>query len=467
MDRKASLPGDVVEPDSAGTGTLTVAQRQAAGKALRDATPRSSHAAWAPASDRPDPIDLLEAQAQTRISELVPIRYGRMLASPFAFLRGAAVVMARDVASAPTTGLTVQLCGDCHLANFGVYASPERMLLFDINDFDETLPGPWEWDLKRLAASFLVAARTVGLRPPESRAVVLRLVETYRTQMQTFAQQTTLDVWYARLSVEDVLRLSAPQQHKRIEAGISKAQTHHNLQELSKLTALQDGVRRIVADPPVVTPVESADLRQNLRAIVRGYRETLQNDRRHLLEAYRLVDLALKVVGVGAVGTHCYIALFTGRDDNDPLFLQLKQAEASVLEAYLPRSQYRQHGRRVVAGQRLMQASSDIFLGWTRSLTGRDYYVRQLRDMKYSVPLEKLSQPQGWLSYAQVCGWTLARAHARSGDRVKLAAYIGNSPRLDEAIANFAEAYAEQTERDYAAFQAAVKSGRIKAQTGV
>jgi uncharacterized protein (DUF2252 family) len=374
--------------------------------------------------------------------------------------------MAQDLASTPTTGITVQLCGDCHLANFGVYASPERTLLFDINDFDETPPGPWEWDLKRLATSFLVAARTFGLRPADSRAVVLRLVETYRTQMQTFAQQTNLAVWYTRLSIEDILPRLNAEQRKRVQKGISKAKRRDQLQALSKLTALSGDVRRIVPDPPVVTPVDSAVLRQNLREIVRGYRETLQNDRRHLFEEYRLVDVALKVVGVGSVGTHCYIALLVGRDDDDPLFLQLKQAEASVLEPHLPKSKYRHCGRRVVAGQRLMQASSDIFLGWTHSLTGRDYYVRQLRDWKYAVSLAAML-PAGWLSYAYICGWTLARARARSGDRVKLAVYMGNSARLDEAIADFAEAYAAQTERDHAALQAAVESGRIKAQTGV
>jgi len=467
MDRIRHLLEDEVEPGISRTGALTVAERQVAGRALRTTTPRSTHATWTPPADRPDPIEVLEAQAQTRISDLVPIRYGRMLASPFAFLRGSAAVMAHDLASTPTTGLTVQLCGDCHLANFGVYASPERTLVFDINDFDETLPGPWEWDLKRLAASFLMAGRTFGLRPADSRAVVLRLVETYRTQMYAFAQQSTLAVWYACMSEETVSPRLTSEQRKRLAEGISKAQRRDHLQALSKLTALSGGVRRIVADPPVVTAVESAVLRQNLRAIVRSYRETLQSDRRHLFAEYRLVDVALKVVGGGSVGTHCYIALFIGHDDDDPLFLQLKQAEASVLEPHLPRSKYRHQGRRVVAGQRLMQASSDIFLGWTRSLTGRDYYVRQLRDWKYAVPLEEMLVPQGWLSYAYVCGWTLARAHARSGDRVQLAAYMGPSARLDEAIADFAEAYAEQTERDYAALQAAVESGRIKAQTGV
>jgi uncharacterized protein (DUF2252 family) len=465
MGRIQQLLGDEVAPDISWVGSLTLAQRQDAGKALRTTTPRSSHAAWTPPAERPDPIDLLEAQAQTRISELVPIRYGRMLASPFAFLRGAAVVMAHDLASTPTTGLTVQLCGDCHLANFGIYASPERTLVFDINDFDETLPGPWEWDLKRLATSFLVAARSFGLRPADARAIVLRLVASYRTQMQAFAQQTTLEVWYARLSVEDIMARLNNEQRKRTQEEINKAQGRDHLQALEKLTALSGDVRQIVPDPPMIIPIESEALLQTLRTVIQGYRETLQNDRRHLFDQYRLADAALKVVGVGSVGTYCYIALFVGRED-DPLFLQLKQAEASVLEASLPRSKYHHHGRRVVAGQRLMQATSDIFLGWTQGLSGRDYYVRQLRDAKYSVALERL-RVIGWFSYAEFCGWTLARAHARSGDRVQLAAYMGGSARLDEAIADFAEAYAEQTEQDHAALVAAVESGRIKAETGV
>jgi uncharacterized protein (DUF2252 family) len=477
IDHLLEEQADSSELGSSESRALTVAQRQMAGRALRTTTPRSSHAAWAPPPDRPDPIDLLESQAQTRLSDLVPIRYGRMLASPFAFLRGSAVVMAQDLASTPTTGLTVQLCGDCHLANFGVYASPERTLVFDINDFDETLPGPWEWDLKRLAVSFLVAARTMGLRSAQCRAIVLRLVETYRTQMREFAHQSTLDVWYAHLSVEDVAAIANAERQDKLRAHviakareriIAKAQSHQHLQAFSKLTVLKDGVPRIVADPPVVTPVESADLERDVRAIVDAYRATLQNDRRHLLEAYRLVDVALKVVGIGSVGTRCYIALLIGRDDNAPLFLQVKEAQASVLEAHLPKkSTYRHHGHRVVTGQRLIQASSDIFLGWTRGLTGLDYYVRQLRDMKYSVPLDEMLVPDGWLLYAQVCGWTLARAHARTGDRITLAAYLGNSPRLDQAIAEFAEAYAEQTARDHAALLAAVAGGRIKAQTGV
>ncbi len=467
MDSMGKPLGDEVEPDSSQSRTLTVTQRWAVGRALRATTPRSSHAAWAPPPDRPDPIDLLEAQAQTRLSDLVPIRYGRMLASPFAFLRGSAAVMAHDLASTPVSGLTVQLCGDCHLSNFGAFASPERTLVFDINDFDETLPGPWEWDLKRLAASFLVAGRTCGLRPTLCREVVMRLVESYRTQMRAFAEQTTLEVWYARLRMKDVLPLGNSEQQGRIQARMAKAQNRDALQALSKLTTITDGGPQIVLDPPVVTPVESAEQRQNLGLVARSYRETLQNDRQHLFREYHLVDLALKVVGVGSVGTRCYIGLFVGRDDADPLFLQVKEAEASVLEAHLPRSRYHHHGHRVVAGQRLMQASSDIFLGWTRSVTGQDFYVRQLRDMKLSMAPEEMLVPEGWLLDAQICGWTLARAHARSGDRIQLASYVGGSARLDEAIADFAEAYADQTEQDHAVLVAAVKSGRITAQTGV
>ena len=467
MESINKLLGDEVTPNSSQSRTLTVTQRQAVGRALRATTSRSSHAAWAPPPDRPDPVDILEAQAATRLQDLVPIRYGRMLASPFAFLRGSAAVMAHDLASTPVSGLNVQVCGDCHLSNFGAFASPERTLVFDINDFDETLPGPWEWDLKRLAASFLVAGRTCGLRASLCREVVVRLVEAYRTQMRTFAQQTTLEVWYARMRIKDVLPLANLEQQGRIQARMAKAQTRDSLQALSKLTTLSEGGRRIVLDPPVVTPVESAEVRQNLGLVARSYRETLQNDRQHLFREYHLVDFALKVVGVGSVGTRCYIGLFVGRDDADPLFLQVKEAEASVLEAHLPRSKYQHHGHRVVAGQRLMQASSDIFLGWTRSVTGQDFYVRQLRDMKVSIAPEEMLVPEGWLLDAQICGWTLARAHARSGDRIQLAAYLGSKPALDEAIADFAEAYADQTERDHAALVAAVKSGRITAQTGV
>jgi uncharacterized protein (DUF2252 family) len=445
----------------------TVAERQERGRALRSTTPRTSHAAWEPAPDRPDPVDLLEAQARTRLPDLTPVRYGRMIASPFTFLRGAAAVMAKDLARTPTTGLVAQLCGDCHLANFGVYASPERTLVFDINDFDETLPGPFEWDLKRLVASFVVAMRSFGLPPADRRAAALGVVETYRTQMGVFAAQRTIEVWYAHLPVEDFPMLQSPKVQKRLQPLIARAERQDHLRAFAKLTALIDGHRRIVPDPPLVVSVDAQEVQEELHIVVGSYRASLQNDRRTLLDEYRLVDLALKVVGVGSVGTRCYIALFLGRDEDDPLLLQLKEAQASVLEAHLRKSHYANHGRRVVAGQRLMQASSDIFLGWTSTSDRRDYYGRQLRDMKGSVVLGNLSSVAEWLIYAQVCGWSLARAHARSGDRIAIAAYLGGGPRFDEALADFAEAYADQTERDHAALVAAVKSGRVAAQTGV
>jgi uncharacterized protein (DUF2252 family) len=445
----------------------TVAERQGRGRALRSTTPRTSHAAWEPAPDRPDPVDLLEAQARTRLPDLTPVRYGRMIASPFTFLRGAAAVMAQDLARTPTTGLVAQLCGDCHLANFGVYASPERTLVFDINDFDETLPGPVEWDLKRLVASFVVAMRSFGLPPADRRAAALGVVETYRTQMGVFAAQRTIEVWYAHLPVEDFPMLQSPKVQKRLQPLIARAERQDHLRAFAKLTALIDGHRLIVPDPPLVVSVDAQEAQEELHTVVGSYRASLQNDRRTLLDEYRLVDLALKVVGVGSVGTRCYIALFLGRDEDDPLLLQLKEAQASVLGAHLRKSHYANHGRRVVAGQRLMQASSDIFLGWTSTSDRRDYYGRKLRDMKGSVVLGDLSSVAEWLIYAQVCGWSLARAHARSGDRIAIAAYLGGGPRFDEALADFAEAYADQTERDHAALVAAVKSGRVAAQTGV
>jgi len=411
-------------------------------------------------------VDLLEAQASTRLRDLTPIGYGRMIASPFAFLRGAAVVMAQDLARGPTTSLYAQLCGDCHLANFGVYASPERTLVFDINDFDETLPGPFDWDLKRLVVSFVVAMRGFGLPSADTRAAALRVGETYRTQMSAFAAQRTIEVWYAHLPVENFPMLSSPKLQKRLQPLIARAERRDHLRDFAKLTALVDGHRRIIADPPLVVPVDAQNVREELHTVASGYRASLQNDRRTLIDQYHLMDLALKVVGVGSVGTRCYIALFLGRDEDDPLFLQIKEAQSSVLEAHPPKSRYTNHGRRVVTGQRLMQASSDIFLGWTSESHERDYYVRQLRDQKGSVTLGDLAAAE-WLTYAQLCAWSLARAHARSGDRIAIAAYLGGSPRFDEALADFAEAYAEQTEHDHAALVAAVQSGRVTAQSGV
>jgi len=448
---------------AAGPSEPPPSERQARGRALRAHVPRSSHAQWTPPPDRPDPISVLEAQAQSRLPDLVPIRYGRMLTSPLAFLRGAAAVMACDLASTASTDLSVQLCGDCHLANFGVYASPERALLFDINDFDESLPGPWEWDVKRLAVSFVVAGRTYGVRPADARAAAVRVAQSYRTHLQAYAQMRNLEVWYARVSVDEIMALTTRRRRPAAHhALVERAQRQDHLRALNKLTTSTNGRQRIISDPPLIVPVDSATLRQDVEQVVRSYRATLQDDRRHLLHQYRLVDLALKVVGVGSVGTRCFIALLEGRDDQDPLFLQVKEAEASVLETYLPAARYRNHGHRVVAGQHLMQASSDIFLGWTRGSDGRDYYVRQLRDMKSTVVLEDLFLAD-WLLYAEVCGWTLARAHARSGDRIQIAAYLGTGPRFDQAIADFAESYAEQTERDHAALTAAVRSGRITA----
>ncbi len=453
--------GPLAPPD------LPVAERRARGRALRAQTSRRSHAGWTPPADRPDPIALLESEAVNRVPELVPIRYGRMLASPFAFLRGAAILMAADLATTPSTGIVVQLCGDAHLANFGLYASPERRLLFDANDFDQTLPGPWEWDVKRLAASIMVAGRTAGIGEAAARDAVRAAVRAYRVRMAAFASMGEQAVWYARVRAA---AFAADQSHtlikRRAHAAIAKARQHDHHLSLAKLTEVVNGQRRIVNDPPLIERVDSDDLATWVQTTLDAYRQTLQDDRRHLLERYRFVDLAHKVVGVGSVGMRCYIALLTGRDDDDPLFLQIKQAERSVLEAHLPPSRYANHGQRVVAGQRLMQAASDILLGWQRGSDGRDYYWRQLRDMKGGANVAAMSASM-LRSYAALCGWTLAHGHARSGDQVQIAAYLGRSDRFDRAIAAFATTYADQTERDHAALVAAVRSGRIAAEIGI
>jgi uncharacterized protein (DUF2252 family) len=460
----------------------TLAERVAKGKAARAQTPRSSHADFEPASDRLDPIDHLERQAESRVQELVPIRYGRMLVSPLTFYRGAALIMAADLAKTPNSGLRVQLCGDAHLSNFGVFASPERRLVFDINDFDETLPGPWEWDVKRLAASFAAAGRENGYKPKERQAIVVGGVAAYRKAMATFAGMRNLDVWYARIEIderiEQLRKLATKRMLKRTEEALAKARTKDSMQVFSKLTHEVDGEPRIISDPPLIEPIAelaqgmvAEELREGLHAILRSYRATLQHDRRLLLEDFRMVDLARKVVGVGSVGTRAYIALLLGRENNDPLFLQLKEAQASVLEEFVAKSDVHNCGERVVNGQHLMQASSDIFLGWchvTRGLDGkeRDFYGRQLKDWKGSVEVEQMI-PQGMAIYAEMCGWTLARAHARSGDRIAIAAYLGNSDSFDQAIGRFAEAYADQNERDYKALVEAVTGGRLNATTGI
>ena len=443
-------------------------QRHEQGRAARRLVPRGSHAEWAPAPDRPDPIDLLEAQDRDRIPELVPLRYSRMMASPFAFMRGSAVVMANDLASTPRTGIQAQLCGDAHLLNFGAYASPERALLFDLNDFDETLPGPWEWDVKRLAASFVVAGRENGFDAADCREAAQASVASYRQWMGEFSQMGELEVWYSRVGEEEVRGLltearAGKKTTKRLSKNVRKARGRDSLQALSKLTTVVDGRRRIIDDPPLLVRIPEGDeIRGQVYAILESYKRTLQEDRRHLLERFRFVDAARKVVGVGSVGTRAFVVLLEGRDENDPLFLQVKEAGASVLEGYLKSNTYEHHGHRVVAGQRLMQAASDIFLGWFRGTAGRDFYWRQLRDMKGSADVEGMS-PDELVLYARLCGWVLARAHARSGDRVQIAAYLGKSERFDVAIADFAGAYADQNERDHAALLAAVKSGRVEA----
>jgi uncharacterized protein (DUF2252 family) len=461
---------------------LTEAERAARGKAARAEVPRSRHAVFEPPPRRTDPVKLLERQAKTRVPELVPIRYGRMLVSPFTFYRGAAMIMAGDLAATPRSGLTVQCCGDAHLSNFGVFASPERRLVFDLNDFDETLPGPWEWDVKRLAVSMLIAARHNDFAVKDQDRIVLGTVEGYRTAMAGFAAMKNLDVWYASLDIEAALKELGsqlkPRMVERTEKNLAKARTRDSMSAFSKLTRVVDGEARIVAEPPLIVPIddlveglERDEMFDALHELLRQYRATLEYDRRVLVEEFRLVDFARKVVGVGSVGTRAWIALMLGRDGQDPLFLQMKEAEASVLEGFLGPSEFENHGERVVAGQRLMQASSDIFLGWLHVQSGldgkeRDFYARQLKDWKGSAEIEQMV-PTGMAAYGKLCGWTLARAHARSGDRIAIAAYLGKSATFDRAILEFSRAYAEQNERDYMELAAAVESGRIIAETGL
>jgi uncharacterized protein (DUF2252 family) len=442
-------------------------ERRAAGREARQRVPRSSLGDWSPAPDR-DPIALLTAQEATRVPELVPIRHERMAVSPFTFFRGAATVFANDVAPGPRTGLKVQLCGDAHLTNFGGFASAERKLVFDINDFDETLPGPFEWDLKRLAASFEVAARGNGFDEPDREKVQLELTGTYASSMRTFAEMSYLDIWYTQISMDQSNRywtadLSKTTQ-KTVEQSARKAKGKDRLKALRKLTTVVDGEPRFLSDPPLLEPaselathIDHQQLIDTVAGALRSYRHSLQPDRRSLLERYRFVDLARKVVGVGSVGTRCWVALLVGNDAEDPLFLQVKEAEASVLEPHLRPSEYAQHGQRVVEGQRLIQGSSDILLGWDRvqGVDGRDhdYYFRQLWDWKASPDVDDM-EPDLFTRYAQLCGHTLARAHARSGDAVALSAYLGRGKSLGQALVRFASAYADQNEQDHAAFVA-------------
>jgi uncharacterized protein (DUF2252 family) len=457
---------------------LSVDERVARGRVARKEVPRSSHAEFRPGAYRQDPVALLEQQALSRVPELVPIRYGRMLVSPFTFFRGAALIMAADLAGSPRSGITTQVCGDAHLMNFGVFASPERRLVFDINDFDETFPGPWEWDVKRLAASFAIAGRDNGFAVKDRNRVLLALMEQYRTSMHEFAGMANLAVWYSHMDAEAMLtELLSGAARKRAEQNLAKARLKDSMQAFEKLTTVVDGQRRIISDPPLIEPIdmlyqgmERDQLLEFLRNIVRSYRRSLQSDRRDLLEEFRLVDMARKVVGVGSVGTRAWILLLLGRDDSDPLFLQAKEAGPSVLEDFVGHTDNHTSGERVVHGQHMMQASSDIFLGWDRveGIDGvqRDYYIRQLRDWKGAATVETMT-PATMASYARMCATTLARAHARSGDRVAIASYLGTTDAFDRAIAEFAEAYADQNERDYDALVEAEKEGRITVQRGL
>jgi hypothetical protein len=494
--------------------------RKARGLEARNRVEPSSHAHWQPATDRPDPVALLVEQDADREPDLVPVRHGRMMVSPFTFYRGAAKIMAADLKDTPVAGLHAQLCGDAHLSNFGLFASPERILMFDVNDFDETLPGPFEYDVKRMAASFTIAARNNGFAKADAQAATLASVQSYREAMAGFAQMRTMDIWYAHLDenelqagIRDVVagvekkegaakahekadkkapkrekkaakqakqdkkQVKAVKRAEKVALGIAaKARTRDSLQALSKLCEVDGGSYRIVSQPPIVVPSRDLSATYGLspdevlpviKDRFRAYRATLQDDRRHLLERFEIVDVARKVVGVGSVGTRAFIVLLQGRDAKDPLFLQIKEATASVLEAYLPPSRYRQHGERVVQGQRMMQAASDIYLGWTKGMdVRRNFYWRQLRDMKGSADPE-LMRPVGLNFYARTCGWTLARAHARSGDPVAIGAYLGGNDAFDKSIVDFSERYADQNERDYEQFLAAIRSGQLEAIEGV
>ena len=467
----------------------TVDERKDRGKTARSKVPLSSHEGWVPARDRPDPVGLLEEQNTTREPDLVPVRHGRMVVSPFTFYRGAAKIMAADLKDTPRADLVVQLCGDAHLSNFGAFASPERTLLFDLNDFDETLPGPFEYDVKRLAASFTIAARNNGFTAADARLASRTSAAAYRTAMARFAEMRTMDVWYERVAAQEVVdaikvkssslkgadKKRAKAVHKSATKTVAKGRTRDSMQALSKLAEHVDGQYRIVSQPPIVVPLRDMpettgysveQLEEMLHDQFRAYRETLRSDQRLLLERFEIIDMARKVVGVGSVGTRAFIVLLQGRDQQDPLFLQVKEATKSVLEDHLPASTHAEPGERVVHGQRLMQAASDIYLGWTKgSEEGRHMYWRQLRDMKVSAEVETMG-PRVLTEYAEFCGRTLARAHARSGDPVAIAAYLGGKDGFDRSIADFSARYADQNDQDYKAFQAAISSGRLDAVEG-
>ena len=445
-------------------------ERADAGRTARKTTPRSSHADWQPAADRKDPVDILTAQDTDRLQFLVPIRHGRMSESSFAFYRGSAAIMAADLAHTPDSGITTQLCGDAHLSNFGSYASPERTQVFDVNDFDETLPGPWEWDVKRLAASVVLAARD-NEYPDEGQGAAVQAVSAYRDAMTKFAGTGALEVWYDRLSLDEISRtIVSKQDRKDFAKDARKSRKRTSFQALGKLTEEVDGEPRIRNQPPLLIPLRDLaaefdieDVERLTRDSFRQYMESLNTDRRALLSRFEFVDMGLKVVGVGSVGTRCFVVLLKGPNLREPLVLQIKEAGRSVLADHLPATRYRHHGKRVVSGQRIMQGTSDIFLGWSTVETGTQYYWRQFRDMKGSADVEKMG-PSRLLSYAQLCGWTLAHAHARGGDPVAIAAYLGKSSTFAEALGEFAVKYADQNDTDYAAFLQAIEDGRIEAQ---
>lgn len=462
---------------------LTRHDRVAQGKAARAAVPRARHAEFDPGPDRPDPLAMLEIEDKSRVQELLPIRYGRMAASPFAYYRGAALPMASDLAHTPHSGLTVQCCGDAHLSNFGLFGSPERRLVFDINDFDETLPGPWEWDIKRLATSMEIAGRNNEFTAKTRRQIVLATVAAYRRAMREFADKSSLAVWYAHLDMADIRERLDPKLHrtqrKGFERATAKAQSKDHLGTLNRFAGLVDGEPRIIAQPPLVVPAaellepgtDAADVSKQMSVLLRNYRSSLEPERRMLFDQYRFVDLARKVVGVGSVGTRSWMILMLGDDARDPLFLQAKEAGPSALEQFTKPSEFDNAGQRVVVGQRLMQAVSDIFLGWVRVKEGldgrmRDFYVRQLRDWKGSASVETMASA-GMELYGELCGWTLARAHARTGDRIAIAAYLGAGDAFDQAVRAFADAYADQNERDHAALVKAIDRGRMRAAPGL
>jgi uncharacterized protein (DUF2252 family) len=467
------------EPAAPRVRRPTPKERRAAGKALRARAPLEAHAAFSRTPTSPDPVTLLEEQAVTRLPDLVPIRYGRMLQSPFAFYRGAARVMAADLDGTPRSGLTVQMCGDAHVSNFGLFGSPERRLVFDANDFDETLPGPFEDDVKRLVASLVIAAREKGIGRKQRRALAVAAGRRYREAMAEFAAARDIDVWYSHIDADELLQQLAPQldrgPRKRLARALDTARTRDTLQAFGKLTEVVDGRLRIRAEPPLLVPLrdilpetEERELESAFRGLIGQYRASLQSDRRTLLERYSFVDMARKVVGVGSVGTRCWVVLLVGRDADDPLLLQIKEASPSVHEEFVGKSRYTNQGHRVVAGQRLMQQASDIFLGWQRT-TGidgveRDFYVRQLRDWKGSLEIAEL-RPEGLTIYGELCAWCLARAHARSGDGVAIAGYLGSSPAFEHALADFGEAYADVTEGDHHRLAEAAATGRVRAQS--